>query len=220
MKLILHSYRRCPFCIRARVVLHLKGFSYEVVEEPLRKWTKWMQEWSHACGERARVPVLQYIDAEGKEHVLPESHDIDLFIDALDGKPKLTPERMSDAYTEMMWWWTWCDTELKPMIDLYKYGKDLKWDGESNEVYKKELEAYIQKLEDHLMTRKYLVEERRTLADISIIPFIRQIMRTREGEFDFSNFPHVVAWANTILETEWFQNEVMKKYPLAEVGTT
>jgi len=115
-------------------------------------------------------------------------------------------------------WWSWCDYEMKPVIDLYKYGKEMSWDRESNIEYKKELGAYLQKLEDRLVSHEYLVEDRLTLTDVAIIPFIRQIMRTRGGEFDFSDFPKTLAWANNILETDWFENEVMKKRPLAEVG--
>lgn len=177
-----------------------------------------MQEWSKASGERARIPVLQYVDDRGEEHVLPESNDIQYFLDTADGNPEYTPERGSEGYDEMVKWWAWCDDEMKHAIDVYKYGKDLQWDKESSEIYKKELGAYIFKLETHLTDHTYLVEERLTLADIAIIPFIRQIMRTRNGEFDFSNFSHVLAWANTILETDWFKGEVMKKYPLADIG--
>jgi len=200
----------------------LKGFEYEIVEEPLRKWTKWMQDWSRASGERARIPVLRYIavsdNGEEEECVLPESNDIDYFLDKADGHLEYTPEEGSGGWNEMRAWWSWCDEEMKPAIDLYKYGKDLKWDRESNEMYMKELGTYIEKLEDHLKDHEYLVEERLTLADVAVIPFVRQIMRTRNGEFDFSSFPRVVAWTTTILETDWFQNEVMKKWPLAEVG--
>lgn len=216
-RFILHSYRRCPFCIRARIIFYLKGLEYEVIEEPLRKWTKWMQEWSEKHNERARVPVLQYFN-NGKETVMPESNEIDLFLDELDGNPAYTPQRGSASYSEMMQWWNWCDNEMKPVIDLYKYGKDRVWSRETNELHMQELCKYVRKLEDHLKEHAYLVEGRLTLADIAIIPFIRQIMRTREGEFDFSDFPHVTAWADTILKADWFEKEVMKKHPLAPVG--
>lgn len=219
MRFVLHSYRRCPFCIRSRIILHLKGIEHEIVEEPLREWTVWMREWAKHTGERSRVPVLQYWDEDGVEHIMPESNEINFFLDAVDGTAQFTPRVESPGYVEMMRWWSWCDVELKPMIDLYKYGKNREWDRISNEMHMRELGVHLQKLETRLADRAYMVEERLTLTDIAIIPFVRQIMRVRDGEFDFSPYPQITSWANSILETDWFKNEVMKKYPLAEGGT-
>ncbi len=212
MKLILHSYRRCPFCIRTRILLHLKGLPYEVVEEPLREWTSWMKDWSFALNERARVPVLRYVMDEGVEKIMPESNDMNLFIDSMDENPRFTPVYESEGYASMLTWWKWCAEELKPMIDLYKYGANLKFDIETHGTHTEELQKLMQVLEDALYKKEYLIEDRLTLADIAIIPFIRQIMRTREGEFDFNPYPNVMRWTNEIITTEWFQNEVMKKH--------
>ncbi len=211
MKLILHNYRRCPFCIRTRILLHLKKIPYEIVEEPLREWTPWMKEWSFQNNERSRVPVLRYVLDESVQKVMPESNEMNLFIDSVDEKPEFTPTPDSSAYEEMLKWWKWCADELKPMIDLYKYGANLKFNVEAHVFHTVELQKLMQVLEDVLQGKKYLIEERLTLTDIAIIPFIRQIMRTREGEFDFAPYPHVLAWTNSIIETDWFKNEVMKK---------
>lgn len=215
MKLILHSYRRCPFCIRTRILLYLKGLEYEIVEEPLRVWTPWMKEWSFSANERSRVPVLRYVLDLGVERVIPESNEMNLFLDALDEKPLVTPSDET-LYKEMMQWWTWCDTRLKPMIDLYKYGENLKFDSEAHIIHTTELQKLIHVLEDRLLENNFLVGKALTLADIAIIPFIRQIMRTREGEFDFNSYKRVLTWTNNITETDWFQNEVMKKYSPAK----
>ncbi len=213
MQFILHNYRRCPFCIRTRILLYLKRIEYDIVEEPLREWTPWMKEWAFRTGERTRVPVLRYVLEEGVEKVMPESNEMNLFIDNSDGDPKFTPGIDSPGYSEMLEWWNWCDKKLKPMIDLYKYGVNLQFDPLIHPLHTEELQKLIQVLENHLQSRKFLIEERLTLADIAIIPFIRQIMRTREGEFDFTPYPKVLAWANQILQTDWFQNEIMKKQP-------
>lgn len=211
MKFILHNYRRCPFCIRTRILLYLKGLEYEIVEESLREWTPWMKTWSAETGERARVPVLRYSGEYGMEKIMPESNEMNLFIDAYDEKPEYTPTKESDGYKEMLEWWKWCAEELKPMIDLYKYGEHLKFDKEAHNFHMIQLRNLVQVLEDALEDKNYLIEERLTLADIAIIPFIRQIMRTREGEFDFSPYPRVYAWTQDIIDTDWFQDEVMKK---------
>lgn len=211
MKFILHNYRRCPFCIRTRILLHLKKIPYEIVEEPLREWTPWMKEWSFAQNERSRVPVLRYVLETGVEKVMPESNEMNLFIDSVDEKPEFTPSSDSSTYAEMIEWWRWCAEEFKPMIDLYKYGANLKFDAEAHVLHTAELRKLVQVLEDAFQGRQYLVDGRLTLADIAIIPFIRQIIRTREGEFDFTPYPRVLAWTNSIIETDWFKNEVMKK---------
>ncbi len=212
MRLILHSYRRCPFCIRTRIVLFLKGIPYEIVEEPLRVWTPWMKEWSSSNNERPRVPVLRYFDEVGMEKIMPESNDINLFLDATVGEMEFTPEKGSVGYDEMLRWFTWCAKELKPVLDLYKYGENREFDIEKHVAYTVDLQSCIQELEDVLKNKKYLVEERLTLADIAIIPFIRQIMRTREGKFDFTRYPKVLAWTNSLTETDWFKDEVMVKH--------
>lgn len=210
MSFILHSYRRCPFCIRTRILLHLKKIPYEIIEEPLREWTPWMKDWSFTNDERPRVPVLRYVLDAGVEKVIPESNEMNLFLDTFDGNPEYTPQN-EGSYKEMQKWWAWCDTELKPMIDLYKYGENLKFNTELHGFHSAELQKLVQVLEDRLRTQAYLVGEALTLADIAIIPFIRQIMRTREGEFDFSLYPSVQKWTSNIIETEWFQEIVMKK---------
>lgn len=211
MKLILHSYRRCPFCIRTRILLYLKKIPYEIVEEPLREWTPWMKEWSSASGERARVPVLRVVGDDEREEIIPESNDINLFLDGLDNEPKFTPTENTPVYTEMLSWWKWCAEELKPMLDLYKYGENLVFDIEKHIEHTVELQKLVQKLEDALQGKDCLIGDELTLADIAIIPFIRQIMRTREGEFDFTPYPKVLAWTNSIIETDWFKNEIIKK---------
>ena len=77
MTFILHNYRRCPFCIRTRILLHLKNIPYEIVEEPLREWTPWMKEWAFANNERARVPVLRYVLDVGEKRMHGASQDLE-----------------------------------------------------------------------------------------------------------------------------------------------
>jgi glutathione S-transferase len=189
--------------------LHLKNIPYEIVEEPLREWTSWMKDWSFANNERARVPVLRYVLDTDVEKIVPESNEMNLFLDAFDGNPTYTPQD-EEKHKEMKEWWTWCDRELKPMIDLYKYGVNLQFNVEIHVLHTAELQKLIQILEDRLSDHTFLVGETLTLADIAIIPFIRQIMRTREGEFDFTSYPSVKKWTNSIIETDWFQEVVMK----------
>lgn len=192
-------------------MLHLKKIDYELVEEPLRVWTSWMKEWSTTYNERARVPVLRDVSDTEREIIFTESNAINLMLDRTYGDITYTPEMGTLSYKEMEDWLTWCDEIFKPQIDLFKYGKNLQFDPLLNKDHTLILQTMVEKLEDALTGKVYLVENRLTIADIAIIPFIRQIMRTRSGEFDFTSFPSVLTWANTLIDTDWFKDVVMKK---------
>jgi glutathione S-transferase len=210
MRYILHATRRCPFCIRVRILLYLKQIEYETVEEPIRIWTPWMKEWGAQTGERIRVPILRKVGVDGIETVYTESNDINEMLDKTVKGAQFTPQS-TDTYQEMKQWFLWCEKILKPQIDLYKYGENLKFDKDAHRAHTQKLEEILHTLETTLKSKTYLLEERLTLADIAIIPFIRQIIHTREGEFDFTDFPHIRKWTLSLTETRWFTDVVMKK---------
>jgi len=158
-----------------------------------------------------RVPILREIQDDGTEVIHRESNDINLWLDANFGTTEFTPEKNSEGWAQMINWWDWCSDVFKPMIDLYKYGENREMDREKHVIHEKQLGEMVQKLEDELEEKDYLVENRLTLVDIAIIPFVRQIMRTRNGEFDLGPYPNVLRWTNSILETLWFRDIVMKK---------
>lgn len=196
-------------------MFYLKGVPYEVIEEPLRVWTPWMRTWSETYMERARVPVLQYVLEPGVETVMAESNEINLFLDAYNGVTEYTPPAGSEAYQEMEDWWRWCQEVFKPAIDVYKYGENLQYDPEKNAEHEAALHTTFGTLESVLVDTPCLQGEQMTLADVAIIPFVRQVLRTRGGVFPTDRYPKVLAWTKTIIETAWFQNEVMQKFPLA-----
>ncbi len=169
-----------------------------------------MKDWGARTGEHIRVPVLRAIHEDGTEAVYPESNDINEMLDKTGGGIQFTPLSI-DTYQEMTNWFLWCDKTLKPQIDLYKYGKNLTFDKDAHRGHTQKLQEMLRTLETTLQNKTYLLEERLTLADIAIVPFIRQIMRTREGEFDFTPFPRIKSWTLSLIETDWFINVVMKK---------
>ena len=128
VKYTLHNYRRCPFCIRVRIMMYLKGIDYDIIEEPLRMWTSWMKEWSVRTGERPRVPVLRCAREDGSEIILTESNAINLTLDTRHGEVSYTPAEASREYQDMLDWFSWCDDVFKPQVDIYKYGKNLHFD--------------------------------------------------------------------------------------------
>ncbi len=209
-KFILHDYKRCPFCIRVRIMLYLKDIPYEVVEEPLREWTDWMKDWSSKNNERPRVPILREIKSDDSEVVYTESNQINLMLDDRDGNPVYTPTKESPEYQKMIDWFDWCDNTMKPLLDTYKYGENGEFDASKVQTHAQALASELNKLKTELVTGNYLLGPKMTLADIAIIPFIRQIMRTRGGEFNFSQFPNVLGWTLNLTEAAWFQTDAMR----------
>lgn len=153
------------------------------------------------------VPILR-IDDE----IQRESNDINLRLDTQFGEPILTPEEGSVEYQEMRYWWNWCDTDLKPKIDLWKYGKDRIFDHNQNILDEQNLRKSLEVLEARLISQPNLVSTELTLADIAIIPFVRQIMRTRNGIFDWKDFRQIIRWSDQILGQDWFDDVVMTKH--------
>ncbi len=192
-------------------MLYLKCLPYETIEEPIRKWTPWLQEWGARTGVRIRVPVLRVINEKREETVYTESNTINLMLDKNFGEVKFTPDENSLGYQEMLRWFSWCDEILKPHIDLFKYGANLQFNKIAHIEHTKKLREILVSLEHALEDKKYLLNDVLSLADIAIIPFIRQIMRTRDGEFDFSNFPNIQNWALLLIESDWFSERIMRK---------
>ncbi len=138
-KIILHDYRRCPFCIRVRILLFLKKIDYEKIHEPLRIWTPWMRKVSKEKKFKPSVPILRFFQGFWffkKEKIIRESNQINLFLDENFGKKEFTPEKNSDEYKKMIEWWSWCE-EFKKNIDLFKYGDDFNFDKEKTSFIKK-----------------------------------------------------------------------------------
>ena len=68
-------------------------------------------------------------------------------------------------------------------------------------------------LETHLVASRgaYLLGEK-SIADIAIMPFVRQFAFVDKAWFDQCEYPEVVAWLHGLLEEALFAS-VMTKYP-------
>jgi len=160
--------------------------------------------------QKPRVPVLHIKNTEG-EKILLESNDINMWLDKNFGAIEFTPQEDTPQYAEMLVWWTWCADILKPQIDVFKYGEHRVFDEDKHLVHTQELTIMLSQIEKQLNKTTWLVGDAMTLADIAIIPFVRQIQRTRDGEYDFSLFPNIQTWSEKILGELWFTDIVMKK---------
>lgn len=201
-KFILHSVRECPFSISVRVVLEIKQCAYDVVEERPGDWTDFL------CNNLAfpQVPALIHGDK-----VISESNPINEYLDGVVALPSLIPDQPQDE-DAMRVWWRWCEGLLKPALDQYYYLEDTSF----HLAGKVKVEKLFNVLESELRKYTNLVNQDLSLADIAVIPFIRKAMLQPYDPVDMGRYPRLKKWADQVLEAAYFNEQVMRKYPLAK----
>ena len=209
---ILYSFRRCPYAMRARLAcaLFLPARSLELREVVLKNKPPELLEIS----PKATVPVLQR-DVGG---IIDESRDIALWAleqgaleqaalnDSSDGiKTQYLPLHLQLDIEELT---DENDGSFKWALDRYKYSDRYE---ESEELYRKQGEVFLAKLEKLLEKNRYLYSSEPSLADIAIFPFVRQFAHVDKNWFEKSPYPKLIQWLNEWLASEVF-NSIMEKY--------
>ncbi len=107
------------------------------------------------------------------------------------------------------------DTEFKPCIERYKCAK--RYHETNLEECRNDCEVYIQDLERRLSKHAFIMGEYESLADIAILPFIRQFAKVERQWYVQSSYENVKRWLNKYLQSALF-NKVMAQYPIWEEG--
>ncbi|HHL31569.1 MAG TPA: glutathione S-transferase [Oceanospirillales bacterium] len=193
--IILYSFRRCPYAIRARMALAYAGIDYQHREILLKDKPQSMLDYS----AKATVPVLIV-----KDRVVDESLDIMLWAVAqndVDGWMQKQP------LLELV---QLCDEKFKPQLDKYKYADRYE---HSREYYRQQSMWFLSLLDQQLATSKQLFSDKISLADVAIFPFIRQYAFVDKPWFDYTEFKNLQSWLAGHLHSGLFMT-VMKKLPL------
>mgnify|MGYP001812142825 CR=1 FL=1 len=197
---VFYSFRRCPYAMRARLALLSTGTQVELREVLLRdKAPEFL-----AASPSATVPTL--VAADGT--VLDESLDIMLWaLDRNDPEGWLTPGGGSLpgmlALVEDM------DGAFKTHLDRYKYAT--RYD-DCDPVAERTVAANIlHGLEAQLQDTGWLFGARAGLADMAILPFIRQFANVDRGWFDGADWPAVKRWLQRFESSDRFA-AIMPRY--------
>ncbi|MCP3699774.1 MAG: glutathione S-transferase [Aliivibrio sp.] len=192
---ILYSFRRCPYAMRARLSIALSNKSVQLREIILKHKPEAML----FASPKGTVPVLIKKD----NTVIDES--IDIMRWALEDSELLlsTTASMYLLIEEN-------DHVFKRWLDKYKYADRYP---ENTELYYREQgELFLEKLEQQLSTSRMLFNDEYSLADLAILPFIRQFAFVNIEWFNQSKYQHVKHWLTTFIDSELFRS-IMKKYP-------
>ena len=197
--IILYSYRRCPYAMRARMALKYACIDVEHREIELRNKPQSML----AASPKGTVPVLCIGD-----EVLDQSADIMRW--AIKQSDPAGWGDVDDAIAQA--WIDKNDGPFKTLLDQYKYPNrfpELDPDAALNEA----LQSMLLPMEQTLQKSQYLLGDKMTWVDMAIFPFIRQFSMVDAKKFEQLPVPAVKAWLNKHLESDLF-NSVMHKHPV------
>jgi len=188
---ILYSFVRCPYAIRARMALHDAGIDYELREVDLKNKPAAMLKIS----PKATVPVLLLEDGG----VIDESLDIIYY--ALKG--------FNDKGRDLI---EANDREFVKLFRPYKYPD--RHPEYSKEVCKQEIQdKFLDKYEIMLEGKAYLYGEK-SIADIAILPFVRQFAIVDEEWFYNSKYKNIINWLKSFIDKPDFKNIIMAKHKI------
>ncbi|RUR39429.1 glutathione S-transferase [Halomonas populi] len=199
----LYSFRRCPYAMRARLGLLFAKLPVELREITLKNKPAQML----AISPKGTVPVLQLFDGT----VIEESREIMVW--ALEQQD---PQGLLDAKvrTQANALIEQNDNEFKHWLDRYKYAdRHLEM---TQAEYRQRGEAFLQVLEEKLTQKPYLLGDNATIADIGIMPFIRQFAHVDRDVFYSLPYPHLQRWLQHWLEHAFFLQAMTKFHPWQE----
>ena len=226
---VLYSYRRCPYAMRARMAIAYSGIQVE--QREIVFWDKpaAMLE----ASPKGTVPVLILTDGT----VIDESRDIMLWAlnntsSEIKSNTDHTPKGGIKAWLfnenslfekTINDWIDLCDNEFKQHLDHYKYAD--RFPEQSKESYREQGCGFLTMIENQLeknsqagnQTELGLIENRVSMADIALFPFVRQFVNVDKEWFSAEDYVYVKRWLNHNLESKWF-TAIMKNRPVWQPG--
>jgi len=180
---ILYSFRRCPYAMRARLAIAASGIQVEIREIVLKHKPAHML----SASPKGTVPVLITTD----DHIIDESLDImswALQQNDPNNWSGLTAQQQQST-TQLI---EENDGPFKHWLDKYKYAD--RHPEQTETFYRQQGELTLKTLEQKLTENDYLVSNRLSLADIALLPFIRQFASVDKTWFDTAPYPNVQTW--------------------------
>ncbi|WP_342624782.1 glutathione S-transferase [Pseudomonas alkylphenolica] len=192
--MILYSFRRCPWAMRARLALRYSECPVEIREVSLKAKPAELL----ALSPKGTVPVLS-----ADEQVLDESLDIMRWAlarhDPQDWLLRTDPAaaQAADALIARN------DRDFKVQVNLYKYAE--RYPEHSREYYRAQAEAWLAELDERLAQRAYLCADHPSLADAALLPLMRQFAGVEPDWFASAPYPHLRGWLQGWLESALFK---------------
>ena len=203
---ILYSFRRCPYAMRARLAIKISGIEVELREILLREKAPELLEVS----PKATVPVLVQPDGT----VIEESLDI-MYWALTKNDPEHWLAPTIGNLPQMQTLIEQCETEFKSHLDHYKYSN--RYPDDDSEKERDVASQYLWFLEKRLNSHEFLFGSRLSIADMAIVPFVRQFANVDLQWFDQVHWHSLRRWLQTFVESKQFTS-IMTKYSIWKLG--
>ncbi|QNP49023.1 glutathione S-transferase [Diaphorobacter aerolatus] len=204
---ILYSFRRCPYAIRARLALAYGRMACELREIKLRDKPQAMLE----ASPKATVPVLVLSNGT----VIDQS--LDVMLHALrmrDDDGWLQPHKGS--LQDMLALIARNDEFFKPALDRTKYPD--RYPSDERVAAARDAREWLGALNNRLENTDYLFGLHASLADMALLPFVRQFAAIDKEAWSRTPWPHLQAWLQRFLDSALFA-EVMQTHPVWQPGS-
>ncbi|MBF8723321.1 glutathione S-transferase [Pseudomonas guariconensis] len=192
--MILYSFRRCPWAMRARLALRYAGCPVEIREVAMKNKPAELL----ALSPKGTVPVL-----DTGAGVLEESLDIMRWAlsqnDPQDWRLLADPSGAQQAEALI----ARNDREFKAQVNLYKYAE--RYPEHSRAFYRQQAEPWLSELEGLLEGRHYLLADHPSLADAALLPLMRQFAGVEPQWFAEAPYPRVRSWLHGWLKSDVFK---------------
>jgi glutathione S-transferase len=200
---VLYSLRNCPYAMRARIAIFKAKQTVILRDIVLSNKPKEMI----MASPKATVPVVVLPNGT----VIEESFDVMLWAFAESDPDDLLHSENTQLLTVMLDLITTFDQDFKACLEQYKCAKRYRENNISE--CRAVCEQFIQTLETRLTDHVFLMSDKESIADIALLPFIRQFARVERQWYLQSPYPKVRQWLNNYLQSPMF-TKVMAKYPL------
>lgn len=195
---VLYSFRRCPYAMRARLAIAVSGVAVELREIKLSAKPPAMLE----ASPKGTVPVV----------VLPDGGVIEQSLEVMhwalaQADPESWLERDDAALINRN------DGPFKHDLDRYKYPER---HGSDATAHRESGLAFLAELDARLTQNGQLCGNERGLADMAVMPFVRQFAATDPVWFDSQPLPHLQRWLAGHLESALFASVMGKFAPWRE----
>lgn len=200
---LLYSLQHCPYAMRARMALLMAKETVMLRAIVTKDKPKEMLKIS----PKGTVPILIFSDGT----IIDESLNIMTWALNKNDPDDLLYKNQPDAYAGMLELINECDHEFRTNLSAYKNNK--RYHLEDEYKFRANCEEYIQKLENLLKKQDYFMGDRLSLADLAILPFVRQFANVDKKWFRETDYPRLTGWLAKRMQSLLF-NKTMRKYPL------